>query len=780
MRFPNSASEAFKQQFRNKLDNYRTYSYHFLWAIGSDTGELLRAFTDETLTKQYLTRGKTKDPVTGDRSSEGGWALFINSNSDMDFAIDSLSTKATVVPPADKANPLPDLSGTIVIREFQGVRLLNVLRQVFTDVRVSPETAIHCIKPIFVGHHEDGTVEYVLDVPPIFAVINNMVMTVDKRGGSTYSFNFTHIASVPLKRAIANSGSGVTLNFRGTIKQQLDYLMDQYTKAAAKSAATITDPKVKAVPMTYSCVIDSSIAYVANWQVDQGRAVRNRGESGTNPRSYNGAEPIESIIHEIFKNSEQYVTQYNAKNADTFSIKVVPIIDTTKTTAAVTYNIVPARDGAEYILSQQAANNNQPVEERFSASDRVVIYDYIFSGRNTDIEEIDIKVADGYALYVAATQTGNMPQTPQGDTTTTVGVGGTGAGPTMVPETTRTMMVGPSQSTPTVDAKQDSMHVKRQEYQRNLERATSLEAVKMGCILNIRGNPGWLGGFNVQPTMSGSIGAVYAGMPLLYVNILTPTSETVNRDASVNDFSPAYEPFWYQGLWKVLTIESTFSAGTFSNSLTLLAIGVGDVQTRTITEPTSQSTATSPSKESTPSSTPVDKTIPSSESIDCNVKLTEHFTYCDAIRSQYAAPSPYKENRIPTEALLSNMKYTLECLETIWTAAKRDFGPTAVVTLNSAFRGPYVNSRVGGASNSDHMTGQAVDFNIPIIGGPKEVVNWITGKANLPFKWKKIIVEVPPGSRGWVHMSVSQDPNQNWGQVLQWEGGRSYPTYKSK
>ena len=73
------------------------------------------------------------------------------------------------------------------------------------------------------------------------------------------------------------------------------------------------------------------------------------------------------------------------------------------------------------------------------------------------------------------------------------------------------------------------------------------------------------------------------------------------------------------------------------------------------------------------------------------------------------------------------------------------------VKVNSGFRHPEVNAKVGGSKTSDHCLGQAADIEIP--GVPNhELAEWI--KANLDYT--QLILEfytrgIPDS--GWVHVS---------------------------
>jgi hypothetical protein len=84
------------------------------------------------------------------------------------------------------------------------------------------------------------------------------------------------------------------------------------------------------------------------------------------------------------------------------------------------------------------------------------------------------------------------------------------------------------------------------------------------------------------------------------------------------------------------------------------------------------------------------------------------------------------------------------------------------VKVNSGFRHPDVNAKVGGSKTSDHCKGQAADIEIPGVANA-DLAQWI--KNNLEFT--QLILEFyTPGipDSGWVH--VSYDPANLKKQVM--------------
>jgi len=84
------------------------------------------------------------------------------------------------------------------------------------------------------------------------------------------------------------------------------------------------------------------------------------------------------------------------------------------------------------------------------------------------------------------------------------------------------------------------------------------------------------------------------------------------------------------------------------------------------------------------------------------------------------------------------------------------------VHINSGFRHPDVNAKVGGSKTSDHCKGQAADIEIPGVANA-DLAAWI--RDNMEFT--QLILEFyTPGipDSGWVH--VSYDPNNLKKQVM--------------
>jgi hypothetical protein len=129
------------------------------------------------------------------------------------------------------------------------------------------------------------------------------------------------------------------------------------------------------------------------------------------------------------------------------------------------------------------------------------------------------------------------------------------------------------------------------------------------------------------------------------------------------------------------------------------------------------------------------------------MNLTANFTLAEMVKSDTALR--HDMDNTPGEVEIANLKTLCEkVLQPV-----RDHFQTGV-KVNSGFRHPEVNAKVGGSKTSDHCKGQAADIEIPGIANADLAV-WIMD--NLDYT--QLILEFyTPGvpDSGWVH--VSYDP----------------------
>ena len=129
------------------------------------------------------------------------------------------------------------------------------------------------------------------------------------------------------------------------------------------------------------------------------------------------------------------------------------------------------------------------------------------------------------------------------------------------------------------------------------------------------------------------------------------------------------------------------------------------------------------------------------------MQLSKNFWLNELIKSPTADRFGIS-NQPSTEHLVNLTVVTHSILQPV----RDKFG---VITVNSGYRSPTLNTKVGGSKTSQHCNGEAIDFEQLGTSNPV-VAKWITENLD----WDQIILEFyikgQPNS-GWVHCSYKKD-----------------------
>jgi uncharacterized protein YcbK (DUF882 family) len=129
------------------------------------------------------------------------------------------------------------------------------------------------------------------------------------------------------------------------------------------------------------------------------------------------------------------------------------------------------------------------------------------------------------------------------------------------------------------------------------------------------------------------------------------------------------------------------------------------------------------------------------------MNLTTNFTLAEMVKSDTALR--HDMDNTPGEAEIENLK---RLCEKVLQPVREHF--KTGVKVNSGFRHPDVNAKVGGSKTSDHCKGQAADIEIPGIPNA-DLAKWITENLDFTQVILEFYTQGVPDS-GWVH--VSYDP----------------------
>ena len=151
------------------------------------------------------------------------------------------------------------------------------------------------------------------------------------------------------------------------------------------------------------------------------------------------------------------------------------------------------------------------------------------------------------------------------------------------------------------------------------------------------------------------------------------------------------------------------------------------------------------------------------------MQLTEHFTLEEFTFSSTAKARGI-DNTVSSQRVIENLRTLCEqVLEPLRSYANQP------ITISSGYRCKALNKVVGGARNSQHMTGEAADIHIPLydfkdstgsrltdIETAREWMQWLTDNTD----FDQLILETVNRRIFWIHVSCKRDRSLNRHQVI--------------
>jgi hypothetical protein len=146
--------------------------------------------------------------------------------------------------------------------------------------------------------------------------------------------------------------------------------------------------------------------------------------------------------------------------------------------------------------------------------------------------------------------------------------------------------------------------------------------------------------------------------------------------------------------------------------------------------------------------------------LNSNAKLSEHFSLGEMTKSN-SHPEIYN---IPSHEAIANMKRVCEWLEVLRERAASP-GPSkgrgVPIIINSGYRSPQLNKKIGGAANSNHLTGCAVDIRT---SGMEQAICYAAILINYAKEsqhdFDELLIEKNRYGAVWLHFAVRPSNNR--------------------
>ena len=137
--------------------------------------------------------------------------------------------------------------------------------------------------------------------------------------------------------------------------------------------------------------------------------------------------------------------------------------------------------------------------------------------------------------------------------------------------------------------------------------------------------------------------------------------------------------------------------------------------------------------------------------LNSKANLSEHFVLGEFTRSKY--PEVYN---IPSHEAIANLKRLCEWLEVLREKASQP------IIINSGYRSPQLNRKVGGAPTSNHLTGCAADIRTSGFEQAIEYASILIAYATESNQdYDELLIEKNRYGAVWVHFAVRPKDNRH-------------------
>ena len=148
--------------------------------------------------------------------------------------------------------------------------------------------------------------------------------------------------------------------------------------------------------------------------------------------------------------------------------------------------------------------------------------------------------------------------------------------------------------------------------------------------------------------------------------------------------------------------------------------------------------------------------------LNSNAKLSEHFTLGELTKSG-SHPEVYN---IPSHEAIANLTNLTKWLEVLRKRYNAKYGVGEdPIRINSGYRSPQLNKKIGGVATSNHLTGCAVDIRVL---GMEQLIRYATILLDYADEsrqdFDELLIEKNRHGAVWLHFAVR--PKDNRRKVL--------------
>jgi hypothetical protein len=431
--------------YPNPLDNFRTYSYHYIMTVANTT-EAFRKMIQPVNGKARVLSA-VESASLGDKIDIDGESayLLLDTRRFSQYSIIELEMEH-IYGTGNRVNPsVPATSTRVKLIDTTGLTFFNFLADTLRNkLKTTRASAFFLLSIIFIGHKDDGTTETVaITNIPLILLLMAFEFT---SSGSVYDIEFMesegapqlgqaleHINSLYNVNSVTTQGGPPTvgqmiLNLEKRLNIQSLQYFQKYTNDAFNASSTdgntntndvkfgklvqymITLPDkhpfnwandFKVTTALPSKREEQMFIAKANAQVEQEKTKNPYSEEEKQQKSdryyelsFSNTTTITDAIKKILESSPQFLklaSQEAIKSGNGYTFKTVTNITTNHNTYLIHIDIYPVKIPKPISKDQTSTNKNPSALRNLHGVKNVITYDYIFTGFNSHIKDLRIQ-----------------------------------------------------------------------------------------------------------------------------------------------------------------------------------------------------------------------------------------------------------------------------------------------------------------------------------------------------------------------------------------------------
>jgi len=404
----------------NPLDRFRSYAYHHILVAAGST-EAIRAFTTgEGEVLKNLKLGQT----AGGQGSE--YYLVFDTRKNSFFSITDVSYTSSAFANTSRMSNTIYSTVDMQIVDSTGMTLVNYLKWLQDNgLKTSLYKMVFMLKTIFVGHTYDGKTETVYqDAIPM--VLKNMVLNPSHQGsqisasfcpitnGAVYFMeDYSRTFDIPS----VFSSTGKLSDALKNLQLVLNYNSRQWFQKLQLEITKNDETKKEQPSLGYGKLVQYMITIPDDWESFSVLGIFDRMTETVfkkigikNPVTPSGVKigftvnpktEILDLIEQILKQStdvQKLASNENVKKGFIRTYKIIPTVTSDETTVVIHFDIVNFTipkiedDSNKTEGKDQVGKTSAFVKPKSDSDSNVFTFDYLFTGKNADILNFDLKM----------------------------------------------------------------------------------------------------------------------------------------------------------------------------------------------------------------------------------------------------------------------------------------------------------------------------------------------------------------------------------------------------